>query len=114
MIAQDGGSAQGNDAAQSCTITAVSPADHSTRLRSGAKNVTADCSCGDNEDNAPDGSKVLPIAMAPPNTPYFTNNSFPIARLIIPVFNDTYKGNYTCKPRGDDSSVSILQLLLGE
>ena len=62
----------------------------------------------------PDDSKVLPITMAPPNTPYFTKDSFPIARLIISVFSGTYKGNYTCKPNDDDSPVSTLQLLLGK
>ena len=37
--------------------------------------------------------------MAQPNAPYFTDNSLSVARLIIPEFNDTYKGNYTYKPK---------------
>lgn len=108
--------------AQSCSITPVKPAKLSKRLKGGINNVTADCNCSDNESNPitdvgwffPNGSEVGPITITKPNTPYFTNDSFALARLIIPVFTDAYKGNYTCKLRGDDSTVSNLQLLIGK
>ena len=36
-----------------------------------------------------------------------------ISTLIIPVFNNSYKGEYTCKPKPELEPVSNIQLSLG-
>ena len=93
-------------AAQSCNTTAVNPASLTSDrgvLNNGTLNVTIECRCVDNK-NRPiknikwffqNGSQVLNISSVPTGAPYLMTNK-KIAMLIIPVFNDTYKGNYTC------------------
>ena len=113
--------------AQRCTITPVNPPDLTDGiLNDGTPNVTIDCSCSHNEGIAitkvkwffPDGSRARSITKTSPGSPYVaTSNSDTVSTLIIPVFDDTYKGNYTCKPRDElenNSPMSTIQLLLGE
>ena len=115
-----------NATAQKCTITPVSPSELTSEvlvLKDGTPNVTIDCSCNDDKENAimkirwflPDNSQVKIITKSPPGSPYYaTSSSDTISTLIIPVFNNSYKGEYTCKPRPELEPVSNIQLSLGE
>ena len=115
-----------NVTAQKCTITPINPPELiGGVLKDVTPNVTIDCSCNDDNDTAimelrwffPDDSQVTIVTESTPGSPYFVASSDTASTLIIPVFNDTYKGNYTCKPKGElknDSPMSTIQLLLGE
>ena len=112
--------------AQKCAITSISPTDlinTGGTLKNGTPNVTIECNCNEKDDTVilqvrwffPNGSQVKKITVTPPGSPYFISNSpDTVSTLIIPVFNDTYKGTYTCKPKKENSLMSNIQLLPGK
>ena len=104
--------------AQSCTITPMNPNTLTTTggaIANGTSNVTIRCSCTESDGTAVQtvrwyddtGSRLLSprfTAMFNPNVPYYTrvNGDFGNSIdntdiiLVIPTFNDSYDGMYTC------------------
>ena len=75
-----------NTTAQKCTITPVSPSELTSEvlvLKGGTPNVTIDCSCNDDKENAiikirwflPDNSQVKIITRSLPGSPYYAARS---------------------------------------
>ena len=118
-----------NVAAQSCDIKAVKPANLTSDggvLNNGTRDVTIECRCMNRKNKLingikwffQNGSQVLNISSVPTDAPYLmTRNNERVAILIIPLFNDTYKGNYTCgkgKSLPIGSPNTTIQLLPGK
>ena len=112
-------------AGQSCTVFPVNPASltSSGRVNNGT-NVMVQCSCVDNENKSirnikwffQNGSQLLDMKSVSTGAPYLMIVNYrKTATLVIPMFNDTYKGNYTCG-KGQklpiDPPNGIIQLLL--
>ena len=107
----------------SCTITPINPITLTTAggvLPNGTENVMIQCNCSDN-----DGSVIATLRWFDPDgnvldrfgtdsfiagTPHFTRTSGDIDNrnitLVIPTFNDSYDGNYTCGRRRSGSLIS--------
>ena len=97
-----------------CTITPINPTTLTTAggvLASGTENVMIKCNCTDDDGMVvdrvrwydPDGTRLLV------NTHHGYINGTPYFRkapdnanilLVIPTFNDSYDGTYTCGRRG--------------
>ena len=110
--------------AQSCTITPMNPITLTTTggaITYGTRNVTIRCSCTESDGTAvqlvrwynPTGTRLLSPRFTTkfnPNIPYFTrvNGDFgdPVDNtdiiLVIPTFNDSYDGMYTCGREADN------------
>jgi len=92
----------------SCTVTPTSPNNLTAAggvLVDGTQNVVIKCKCVD--DNGarlrkirwffPDTTIVAKQTDAPAGAPYrMRNNRKKIHTLVIPTFNDSYAGTYTC------------------
>ena len=86
-----------------CTITPISPtnltiSDGVLSVDYGTENVTIQCSCSSGNDSkwfGPNGGIINETSVA--NAPYFIKNfDGKSVVLIIPTFNDSYDGNYSC------------------
>ena len=63
----------------------------------GTKNVTIQCSCSNVNDLKWFGPNTIIDETFLPDAPYFTKNfDDKNIVLIIPTFNDSYDGNYSC------------------
>lgn len=96
----------------SCNVTSINPPDVTVvggvlSVAYGTKNLMIQCSCSDVTNTfsdpvrwfSPDGSRVVQQINRTylPSSPYFTKN--PDNRnivLVIPTFNDSYDGTYSC------------------
>ena len=100
----------------SCTITPINPTTLTTAggvLPNGTENVMIKCNCSDDDGSVitsvrwygPDGSTVPRIGTNNfiAGTPHYTRASGDSddrnVTLVIPTFNDSYDGNYTCGRR---------------
>ena len=108
----------------SCTITPINPTTLTTAggvLPNGTENVMIQCNCSDNYGDVitslgwwyPDGlpgRRLAPRADPGDGTPYYTRPSSDgnnkNVTLVIPTFNDSYGGNYTCGRRRSGSLIS--------
>ena len=105
-------------AQEECTITPLNPTTLTATggaLASGTEDVMIQCSCTINNDDDivrwydPDGSKIINNECYHfiPDAPYYTRVNGPTDNrdliLIIPTFNDTYDGTYTCGRRITDT-----------
>ena len=102
----------------SCTVTPINPTTLTTAggvLPNGTENVMIRCNCLDDDGDVittirwygPDGNRIPRIAIngsSTVGTPHFTRASDNRnITLVIPTFNDSYDGNYTCgRRRGID------------
>ena len=97
-----------------CTITPINPTTLTTAggvLASGTENVTIRCNnCTDDDGTLnrvrwydPDGNRLVRPGNKDyvPGTPHFTrvDNADSDITLVIPTFNDSYDGTYTCGER---------------
>ena len=99
--------------AQSCNVTPLSPTTLTATggaIVYGTMNVRIRCSCTESDGTAvntvrwfdPDGTRLVSVqntAQYNPNAPHFTRvntNSDRDVILVIPTFNDSYNGTYTC------------------
>ena len=98
--------------AQSCNVTPLSPTTLTATggaIAYGTMNVSIQCSCTESDGTVvntvrwynPDGTKLVTTLNAQynPDAPYFTRvnaNSNRDVILVIPTFNDSYNGTYTC------------------
>ena len=93
-----------------CTITPINPTTLTAAggvLASGTENVMIRCNCTDDDGMAighvrwydPDGTRLLVSGHSRyvTGTPYSSNNANVL--LVIPTFNDSYDGTYTCGRR---------------
>ena len=104
----------------SCTVTPISPTTLTAAggvLPNGTENVMIRCNCSEDDGSVitrtrwygPDG--IIPrfdtadyIAGAPHHIRASGNDNRNIT-LVIPTFNDSYDGNYTCGRRSGDGLV---------
>ena len=108
--------------AQSCNVTPLSPTTLTATggaIVYGTMNVRIRCSCTQSDGTAvntvrwydPNGTKLvsaLNTAQYNPNVPHFTRvntNSDRDVILVIPTFNDSYDGRYTCGRNVADRSL---------
>ena len=117
----------------SCTITPINPTILTTAggvLPNGTENVMIRCNCSDNDGSAitnvrwykPDGNLVYRFGTGYyiPGAPHHTrpsgdNNNRNIT-LVIPTFNDSYDGNYTCGRRNGNNPwplTATVSLIIG-
>ena len=93
--------------AQSCTITPINPTTLTATggvLASGTENVTIRCNCTDDKggvlDNIiwynPDTTKLPSYNRYVVDVPYYRRELDDNITLVIPTFNDSYGGTYTC------------------
>ena len=113
-----------------CTITPINPTTLTTAggvLASGTENVMIQCNCTDDDGTVvnpvrwydPDGTRLLVSGYSNyvAGTPYYRRepDNTNIA-LVIPTFNDSYDGTYTCGGRvsyglpGPPNAVVILTI----
>ena len=104
-----------------CTITPINPTTLTTAggvLASGTENVMIQCNnCTDDGGEVlsrvrwydPDGTRIRTSTnnIYVPGTPYFTrvNDANDDSILVIPTFNDSYDGTYTCGERVDSGKL---------
>jgi len=92
----------------SCTITPTSP-DHLTvdgkELPDTTQKVMIECRCVDDKNTSlsrvrwfgHNNIRIMSQSDTPTGAPYFINKkSGRLATLVIPTFNDSYDGTYTC------------------
>ena len=112
-----------------CTITPINPTTLTVAggvLASGTVNVTIHCSCTDDDDTVidsvrwynPDGTRLLVNTNNSyvAGTPYYRRAPDDNIILVIPTFNDSYDGTYTCGRRMINppaSPNSTIHLILG-
>ena len=121
-------------AQEECTITPLNPINTLTAtggtLASGTENVMIQCSCTIYNDDVvrwydPGGSKLFLNESKNfiPDAPHFTRVNGPTDNrniiLVIPTFNDTYDGIYTCGRRISNTefgapNVSVIFTVTGE
>jgi len=111
----------------SCTVTPTSPNNLTSAggaLVDGTQNVTIECECVDYRGSRLRrvrwfffGTTLVARQTDPPNgAPYYISaNNGRLSTLVIPTFNDSYDGTYTCG-RGDIliPFTTISLTLLGE
>ena len=107
----------------SCTVTPISPTTPTAAggvLPNGTENVMIRCTCSEDDGSVitnvrwygPDGIIVTRIGTNKfiAGAPHFTRPSGDSdnrnVTLVIPTFNDSYDGNYTCGRRSDGNLVS--------
>ena len=85
--------------AQSCTITPTSPDDLDPTggvIVDGTVNVMIECRCGGRVRwFYRNTTRIVNQANTPPGDPFFIP-AINLATLVIPIFNDTTDGIYTC------------------
>ena len=107
--------------AQSCNVRPISPTTLTATggaIVNGTMNVRIRCSCTESGGTAvdrvrwydPDGTRLvsaLNTVKFNPDAPHFTrvNTNDRDIILVIPTFNDSYDGRYTCGRNADDRSV---------
>ena len=98
-----------------CTITPINPTTLTTAggvLASGTENVMIQCNCTDHQfifgvaPNVtwydPSGINLL-FSNSVPKTPHITSDGDDTnIVLVIPTFNDSYDGTYTCGEKDDN------------
>jgi len=95
-----------NVSAQNCTINPRSPSNLTVTggvLTDGTQNVMIGCECVDDKEKRvgdvrwffPNTTVVARQSDAPDGAPYRNNNNR-LQILVIPTFNDSYDGTYTC------------------
>ena len=116
----------------SCTVTPISPTNLTAAggvLPNGTKNVMIQCNCSEDDGSeitnvrwyGPDGITVprTGIYVFTAGAPYYARPSGdsynrlviptviprPVITLVIPTFNDSYDGNYTCGKRNGSGLV---------
>ena len=120
---------------EECTITPLNPtnvlAATGGALASGTENVMIQCSCTINNNSDvvrwydPDGFKLFHNSSKNfnPDTPHYTipegSTDKRNITLVIPIFNDTYDGTYTCGRRVSNTefgapSISVVLNIAGE
>ena len=107
--------------AQSCNVTPLNPSTLTAiggAIVNGTMNVRIQCNCTESGGRAvnivrwydPDGTRLVStrnIENFNPNVPHFTRVTIHSDRdviLVIPTFNDSYDGRYTCGRNADDRS----------
>ena len=107
----------------SCTVTPISPTTLTAAggvLPNGTENVMIRCNCSDDDGSVitpvkwydPDGGRIFRlgtkyfIAGAPHFTRPSGDDDNRNVTLVIPTFNDSYDGNYTCGRRSSGNLVS--------
>ena len=119
---------------EECTITPLNPTNVLTAtggaLASGTENVMIQCSCTITNDEVvrwydPDGNQLVNNGSKNfiPGTPHYTRvegstDDMNII-LVIPIFNDTYDGTYTCGRRVSNTelgapNISVVLTIAGE
>ena len=110
-----------NISAQSCNVTPLNPStltDTGGSIVSGTVNVRIQCSCTESGGTPvntvrwydPDGTRLVSAqntVQYNPDAPHFTRvntNSDRDVILVIPTFNDSYDGRYTCGRNVGDRS----------
>ena len=120
-------------AQEECTITPLNPTTLTATggaLVSGTENVMIQCSCTINNDDVvrwynASGCKVFRNVSENfiPGTPHYTRVNGSTGNrnitLVIPTFNDTYDGTYTCGRRVSNTefgapNVSVVLTIAGE
>ena len=114
----------------SCTVTPINPTTLTTAggiLPNGTENVMIRCYCSDENGTVitsvrwydPDGKRLFRFETDNyiAGTPHFTRVSGDTNNtLVIPTFNDSYDGNYTCGRRDSGSHIPptvIVSLTIG-
>ena len=92
----------------SCTVTPTSPITLTAAggvLVDGTQNVMIECRCVDGSNVAlspvrwfhPNNMRISSQSNTPTGAPYYiSSDSSRLATLVIPTFNDSYDGTYTC------------------
>ena len=86
---------------QSCTITPTSPDGLDPTggvIVNGTVNVTIECRCTRRTTRwfDPSNETLFAERRTPDGDPYFVSNSNKFGTLVIPTFNDSTSGVYTC------------------
>ena len=108
-----------------CTITPINPTTLITVLSNGAMNVMIRCRCSEDNGSAitiynvtwydPDGNLVPRFGTNRflPGAPYQTKPSTSgDVGLVIPTFNDSYDGAYTCGRRNARPPIASVNFII--